>query len=157
MTPYPKIRKRFHAMASLGAALHHLGDDGQGWYQADWFPALMQDMVAIAQSHNMQITSCAMEQDLARYGVCPGKCIDEEYIASVFGLGVSHEKDPGQRTACGCVVSRDVGMYDTCLFGCQYCYATRSFERARANHAAHQVESPSMLGWHEAACHELNT
>ena len=97
-----------------------------------------------------------MEVGLETYGVLPGKCIDDEYIASLFGLDVVRAKDPGQRKACGCVISRDVGMYDSCLFGCQYCYATGSFERARANHGAHNPDSPSLLGWYEAPRDDLN-
>jgi DNA repair photolyase len=58
-------------------------------------------------------------------------------------------KDPAQRKACGCVVSRDIGMYESCPFGCRYCYATRSFDQARANFGSHDPESPLLLGWHE--------
>ena len=70
--------------------------------------------------------------------------MDDEYIERVFGLEVAHTKDPGQRKACGCVVSKDIGMYDSCLFGCSYCYATTSFERARANYLRHDPEAPAL-------------
>jgi hypothetical protein len=156
MTLYPKIRKRLHAIAPYGAALQPPATYGRDWFQAEWFPGLMRDLVAIAQNHKIQVTSCAMEKDLTQYGVRPGKCIDDTYIASEFGLEVSHNKDPGQRPACGCVISRDIGMYDTCLFGCPYCYATRSFEHARINHAAHMVDSPSMIGRYEAVDRDLS-
>ena len=63
----------------------------------------------------------------------------------------SEDERSDSRNACGCVVSRDIGMYESCLFGCQYCYATKSFEQAKLNFDAHDPESPSMLGWHEAA------
>lgn len=33
-------------------------------------------------------------------------------------------KDKGQREVCGCIVSKDIGMYDTCMHFCAYCYAT---------------------------------
>ena len=47
----------------------------------------------------------------------------------VFNINVNHQKDPVQRMACGCVVSRDIGMYDSCPFNCAYCYATSSIAR----------------------------
>jgi hypothetical protein len=94
---------------------------------------------------------CAEQIDLRPYGVRPGKCVDDEYIRRVFGLDVTHEKDPSQRPACGCVVSRDIGTYDSCLFSCAYCYATSNLARARANHAQHHPDSPSLIGWHEAS------
>lgn len=102
-------------------------------------------LAANAQRNGMEITSCAEEADLLPYGIRPGKCVDDEYIARTFGLHLSPQKDPSQRPACGCVTSKDIGMYDTCLFGCQYCYATSSFETARRNHAQHDPETAALV------------
>jgi hypothetical protein len=41
-------------------------------------------------------------------------------------------------------------MYESCLFGCQYCYATKDFDQARLNFESHDPGSPSLLGRHEA-------
>jgi hypothetical protein len=153
LTVYPKIRARLELMARQGtplfpqgAPLFPQGENSAGWHRAEWFAGLMRDLASMASDCEMRIASCAQEFDLASYGILPGKCIDDEYIGEVFGLDVAHTKDPGQRKACGCVLSRDIGMYDSCLFGCRYCYATSSFERARTNHAAHDPKSPSLLG-----------
>ena len=114
------------------------------------FDTLMHSLVNIAAEHEMEIVSCAEEIDLQPYGIRPGKCIDDDYITRVLNLDVTHQKDTSQRPACGCVTSRDIGMYDSCLYGCQYCYATTSFARAKQNHEQHNPDSPSLLGWYEA-------
>jgi hypothetical protein len=110
----------------------------------DWLASLLRDLSEIARANEMEIVSCAEELDLRPYGIQPGKCIDDGLVERVFGLQVSHTKDAGQRKTCGCVQSKDIGMYDSCLLGCRYCYATSSFERARQNYLRHNPESPSL-------------
>lgn len=44
------------------------------------------------------------------------------------------KKDKGQRKTCGCVVSKDIGMYNTCPYLCKYCYANFSDDVARRNY-----------------------
>lgn len=140
LTPYKKIRKRMEALAVQGA--NPLESDPQ---EQPWFSSLLSGFANIAAANGMQVFSCASKRDLAPYGVRPGKCVDDDYIKEVFGLDVSHTKDPGQRPACGCVVSRDIGIYDTCLFGCSYCYATGSFEKARTNNRRHDPQGEALV------------
>jgi hypothetical protein len=113
------------------------------------FESLMRRLAELAGASGMEIVSCAEEIDLRPLGIRPGKCVDDQVIAEAFGADVLGTKDPTQRKACGCVLSRDIGMYESCLFGCQYCYATKSFDQARVNFAEHDPKSPSLLGWHE--------
>lgn len=99
-------------------------------------PALMRDLAALAASHGIRLESCAETEDLRPSGIPPGRCIDPERLGLPPG-----RKDPGQRPACGCAVSRDIGMYDSCRFGCAYCYAVRDFARV----PRHDPEAPSLL------------
>jgi hypothetical protein len=139
MDPYPKIQKRMEALAAEGARLHSLNQS------EPQYGDLMSGLAAAATANGMEITSCAEEQQVQRFGITPGKCIDDRLITTVFGIEVGHAKDPSQRKACGCVVSKDIGTYDTCLFGCSYCYATSSFARAQRRHANHDPDSASLV------------
>jgi hypothetical protein len=102
-------------------------------------------MAQAARDSGMDIFSCAQESDLAAYGIGHGKCIDDRYIKETFGLEVTGRKDPSQRKACGCVASKDIGMYDSCLFGCVYCYATTSLDKARENRGRHDPKAASLI------------
>ena len=96
-------------------------------------------------ANGMEIVSCAEDLDLAPYGVKRGKCVDDDLIQRVFGIEVCHRKASGQRRACGCVESRDIGAYNSCLFGCVYCYATSCFRAAAANYRRHDPDAATLI------------
>jgi len=77
-----------------------------------------------AASAGLEVRTCAEDASLERLGIKHGKCIDDNLIGKTWGITVSKRKDPSQRKLCGCVVSKDIGVNNTCLFGCKYCYAT---------------------------------
>ncbi|WP_051309657.1 DUF1848 domain-containing protein [Desulfogranum japonicum] len=108
------------------------------------------NLVRAAAANDMELQSCAENHDMSGFGVTPGKCIDDNLLRKLFAINVSSKKDTAQRKACRCIASRDIGMYDSCLFGCSYCYATQSFERARKNHQQHDPKSPSLIGRYDA-------
>jgi hypothetical protein len=134
---YRKLAGRLANLASRGIHFRHP--------RGEELDQLIPRLVQICAGNGMEIVSCAEEVDLLRYGVRKGKCIDDELIARLFGVEVCRKKDASQRPACGCVQSRDIGVYNSCLFGCSYCYATTSFDTAVVNHSRHDSESSSLF------------
>lgn len=134
---YRKLGKRLDILAVRGIQLRQP--------TSPELDRLMPQLAQLAAANGMEIVSCAEQLDLTRYGIGRGKCVDNDLLRRLFGLEVCATKDPSQRAVCGCVKSRDIGTYDTCLFGCSYCYATTDFDKAEANHRKHNPNLPSLL------------
>lgn len=107
--------------------------------------ALAHYFADIARKNKMTIQSCGSEVDLESFGVKSGKCIDSSLIRDLFAIEVPNRKDKVQRLLCGCIESIDIGQYDSCLHGCQYCYAT-DHSKAFLNFDRHNPQSPLLLG-----------
>ena len=118
------------------------------------------------------MATCAESLDLDNYGIEHNKCIDGNLMEKIFGedkelvyylhtgklpepdlFGEMPEipevqrnlKDKGQRKLCGCMISKDIGMYNTCRHFCVYCYANTSKETVLRNKDKHNDGSESII------------
>lgn len=137
---YKKTAANINRIPNI-SVIQNLPDSNHAYNLADFFSD-------IARQYGMSIQSCAEEIDLQQQGISHGKCIDDELIRDLFSIGVSAKKDKGQRLSCGCVESIDIGQYNTCLHGCQYCYATTNQSLAQRNFENHNPLSPFLVGNH---------
>ena len=121
---------------------------------------------------NLTLATCGESIDLEKYGIEHNRCIDGELMERIFSedtelvyylrtgklpepdlFGKIPEipaerkdlKDKGQRKVCGCMVSKDIGMYNTCRHFCVYCYANTSKEIVLKNKERHDDDSESII------------
>ncbi len=109
------------------------------------FEQLLKGIVQISNEFGIEVKSCAEERNYSYLGITPGKCIDDELITKELGVAVEYQKDKGQRRDCLCTLSKDIGAVNTCLMGCEYCYATQSQKAAVKNRRRHNPYSPFLI------------
>ena len=105
-----------------------------------------ESFAAIALSHGVEISACCEKTDLSVYGIGKASCIDISRVQRVSGRMINSAPHRSQREGCGCATAVDVGVYNTCLHGCVYCYATYSNVSAGRNFARHDPAGELLLG-----------
>lgn len=104
-------------------------------------------LAPIAQEYGLLLETCSEEIDLlTRFGIRHGKCIDPDLISQIIGQDLLVSKDPNQRPECGCVASIDLGAYNTCSYGCLYCYANFNPRAVAGQVPRHIPTSPLLIG-----------
>ncbi len=101
---------------------------------------------SIAQSQNITLKSCSMSLEFADSGIIQGRCIDPALIERISGNQICCRKDPSQREYCMCAPSVDIGVYNTCINGCIYCYANYDLIQAKKNYGLHNIHSELLYG-----------
>jgi hypothetical protein len=95
-----------------------------------------------AARHGLTLETCAEHVNLSAYGIGHGRCVDAGLMERLGGRALDVPGNKGQRPACLCSASIDIGAYGTCRHGCVYCYANRGGAAAMKNAAGTDPSSP---------------
>lgn len=136
-------------------------------FKRDEMLQLAEGISKLAKGWSIPVGTCAEEIPLEQFGIEHNRCVDDRLMVKCFShdealmkfigaefvpgaplLGEpdrwelsntahSKHKDRGQREACGCIMSKDIGEYNTCPHLCHYCYANTSNVTALANWERH--------------------
>ena len=98
----------------------------------------------IAKEYGLHIQTCAEKISIPE--IEKGACIDKTLIERICGYPISVKKDKSQRIECLCAESIDIGEYDTCAHFCEYCYANHRKATIERKMAAHDDNSPLLIG-----------
>ena len=124
---------------------------------------IAKNLAALNSNWGYSLATCGEKINLEQYGIEHNKCVDDDLMIKYFSederlmdfLGIEvirgdlfnpqstiikrkKNKDKGQRAFCGCIVSKDIGEYNTCPHLCEYCYANTSKETALKNWQRHK-------------------
>lgn len=70
-----------------------------------------------------KLSTCSESIDLKAYNISHSACIDKDLITRI-NPNITKFRTTHMRSNCNCSHSIDIGNYNTCFFGCGYCYAS---------------------------------
>ncbi len=100
---------------------------------------LLNDLSAIAEDHGMQLRLCCNPE----FGLPGSQCIGAEMFAG-YGDVIEDARSGPSRPGCRCLKSVDIGMDNTCIGGCTYCYVVTSQNAALRNFGNHDPQAVMM-------------
>jgi hypothetical protein len=106
--------------------------------------ALTRQLVDLGNRHHIQLHACCESELLEIPGVTQAHCVDGLLLHTLFPEKFHSLKRAPTRKGCGCFASRDIGAYDTCIYGCAYCYANASHQKALERYKGHDPEQPAL-------------
>ena len=138
VTLYGKVRRNFLALdRTVGTRVVDPGPEDR--------IALANQLAAVAAEHGITMHACCGD-DLLGDRIAKAHCIDGALIERLCKPeGFTHNAK-GTRPECGCSESIDIGTYDTCPHGCEYCYANADKPTASRAFGEHDPTS-AFLGY----------
>lgn len=91
----------------------------------------------------MELRLCSKEKWLKNYGIDVDGCMRLEDYERAAGVKLKPtSKMQARRGYCACLLSNDIGSYNSCMHLCKYCYANGNSKMVLSNYQNHDDNSP---------------
>ena len=108
---------------------------------------ITKEFIKIAKKYNLELRLCSKEKWLKEYGVDIQGCMRlEDYERAIGKKLVIKKRMDARKNYCACLISNDIGMYNTCPHLCKYCYANGDKKLIIDNYMKHDPNSPLLIG-----------
>ena len=130
VSPYEKVKRHLPEMITMQPLMKK---------------TLLLNMYGICCEYNFKLQTCGnglQFKDLQ--GIEVTGCLDEHAL-NLMGI-YPKPKYNATEWGCLCYPNTSVGVYNTCMHKCKYCYASSDFNKCEENYKNHDPKSPLLLG-----------
>ena len=100
----------------------------------------------IADEYGIQMKTCVEGTLLDQFGFDSSGCMTQQVLEKSIGNNLKVPKGKYKNRECNCLMGRDIGLYNTCMHGCKYCYANSNMKLVKKNQKLHNPYSPLLIG-----------
>ena len=131
---YKKVQKNFSSAIEVSAAEQEI---------------ICKEFVKIGKQYNISVKTCGESPSLAEFGVDVSGCMTKEVFEKAAGCRLDIPKMRQNRKECACILTADIGEYNTCSHFCRYCYANYDRQSVIRNNKFHDKNSAFLIGTSE--------
>ena len=99
-----------------------------------------------AKEHAMSVQTCFEKRNLVEYGFVKGDCLNIQSAYKLTGKDDYKLWKARKGNYCACVEMVDIGVYNSCIHLCKYCYANYNEKIVNKNIKKHDKNSPFLIG-----------
>ena len=105
-----------------------------------------ENFARIADEYGIQMKTCVEGTLLDQFGFDSSGCMTQQVLEKAIGNNLKVPKGKYHNRECNCLMGRDIGLYNTCMHGCRYCYANSNMKLVKKNQKLHNPNSPLLIG-----------